>query len=177
MLEKLHSRLTFANVVSLIALFVALGGTSYAAVTLKKNSVKGKHIARNAITSPKVKNASLLAGDFAPGQLPRGERGDTGAQGPQGVQGPQGERGPEGAPGAARAYAFIDSDGTVLSPSKNISQANVRRPAAGNYCINLPISDTRPVATLNSAGSTTGNFIVSIGARGGDGAARRPGAA
>jgi hypothetical protein len=41
-LAGLRQRLTFANVVSLIALFVALGGSSYAAVTLKKNSVKGK---------------------------------------------------------------------------------------------------------------------------------------
>jgi hypothetical protein len=36
--RHVHGRLTFANVVSLIALFVALGGSSYAAVTLRKGS-------------------------------------------------------------------------------------------------------------------------------------------
>ena len=52
MLSKLHDRLTFANVVSLLALFVALGGTSVAAVSLTRNSVKGRHIASNAVTAP-----------------------------------------------------------------------------------------------------------------------------
>jgi len=45
--------------------FILLGGGAVAAVKLTRNSVKGKHIARNAITSPKVKNGSLLALDFA----------------------------------------------------------------------------------------------------------------
>jgi hypothetical protein len=48
-------------------LFVALGGSSYAAVTLRRNSVKGKHIAPNAVTSRKVKDRSLRAKDFATG--------------------------------------------------------------------------------------------------------------
>ena len=44
MLEKVRQRITFANVVSLLALFVALGGSSYAAVTLKRNSVLSMNI-------------------------------------------------------------------------------------------------------------------------------------
>ena len=39
-----RSHLSFANVISVIALFVALGGASYAAVTLPKNSVGAKQI-------------------------------------------------------------------------------------------------------------------------------------
>jgi hypothetical protein len=46
LLARLRTRLTFANVVSVIALFVALGGTSVAALTLSRNSVKSRHIAR-----------------------------------------------------------------------------------------------------------------------------------
>jgi len=111
-LVKLRSRLTYANVMATIAVFVALGGSSVAAISLKRNSVKGKHIATNAVTSPKVKNASLLARDFAPGQLPKGE------QGPQGSQGPPGERGPQGSGAVPIAYTrpvptlgdtFVDS--------------------------------------------------------------------
>lgn len=71
-----------ALVIACIALFVALGGTSYAAVQLKKNSVATKHIKNNAVTSAKVKNGSLLAKDFKTGQLPAGAKGDTGARGP-----------------------------------------------------------------------------------------------
>jgi hypothetical protein len=91
MLSKLRSELRSpspAFVLAALALFVALGGTSIAAVTLKRNAVKNRHIAKNAVTAPKVKNASLLSEDFAPGQLPTGEKGDPGAQGERGPQGP-----------------------------------------------------------------------------------------
>lgn len=85
---------------AIIALFVALGGTSYAAVNLPRNSVDSKQIARNAVNSAKVKNGSLKAKDFKKGQLPQGQKGDTGAQGPQGDQGPQGPQGEVGPAGA-----------------------------------------------------------------------------
>lgn len=63
-MQHRRTRLTFANVVSVIALFVAMGGTSFAAVALSRNSVRSAHIkngqvkradlARNAVTSHKV---------------------------------------------------------------------------------------------------------------------------
>jgi hypothetical protein len=110
MLATIRPRLTYANVMATIAAFVALGGSSYAALTLSENSVKSKHIVNgqvkrpdirnNAVTSAKVANATLLADDFAAGQLPAGERGPQGPQGPQGAQGPKGDPGSDGAPGA-----------------------------------------------------------------------------
>jgi hypothetical protein len=51
-------------VISLIALSVSMGGTSYAAVTLRANSVGTKQLKKNAVTSPKVANGSLLGADF-----------------------------------------------------------------------------------------------------------------
>ena len=72
-------------VVALAALFVALGGSSYAAITLKNNSVSSKHIkngqvkkpdlAASAVDASKVANGGLLAEDFAAGQLPAGAKG------------------------------------------------------------------------------------------------------
>jgi hypothetical protein len=66
-------------IVAIIALVVALGGTSYAALKLPKNSVGTRQIKGNAVTtaklkgssvtSGKVKNGSLAAADFKPGQL------------------------------------------------------------------------------------------------------------
>ena len=76
-MSKLRSRLTFANVVSMVALFVALGGSSYAAVT-----ITGKQIKDSSITTDDIKDRSLLNRDFKPGQLPRG---GSGPQGPAGV--------------------------------------------------------------------------------------------
>jgi len=50
-----------AFVISLVALFVALGGTSYAAIKLPKNSVGAKQLKKNAVTAPKIKNGAVTA--------------------------------------------------------------------------------------------------------------------
>ncbi len=86
MLSRLRGRLTYANVIATIALFAALGGTSYAALRLPKNSVGSKQIRKNAVTSAKVKAGSLLTSDFKASQR-RGLRGPAGAAGKQGGQG------------------------------------------------------------------------------------------
>jgi hypothetical protein len=70
-LTKLRSRLTYANAMSTIAVFVALGGGAYA-VTVPRNSVGTKQLKANAVTAAKVKNRSLLASDFKVGQLSLG---------------------------------------------------------------------------------------------------------
>jgi hypothetical protein len=67
-LAKLRARLTYANAMSTIAVFVALGGGAYA-VTVPRNSVGPKQLKANAVTGAKVKNRSLLAADFKRGQL------------------------------------------------------------------------------------------------------------
>jgi hypothetical protein len=51
--------LTYANVIATIALFVALGGASYAATNLPKNSVGTKQIKNGAITAAKVRNGAI----------------------------------------------------------------------------------------------------------------------
>ena len=78
-----------------VALFVALGGTAYAAIELERNDVKSKHIRDggvktqdlkdSAVTSPKVANGSLLGEDFAAGQLPQGPQGEPGEPGQNGA--------------------------------------------------------------------------------------------
>src|SRR5690348_7635233 len=74
-------RVSYAEVVATLALFIALGGASYAAVKIPKNSVGTKQLKKNAVNSSKVKNKSLLASDFKPGQIPRGPVGPTGSAG------------------------------------------------------------------------------------------------
>jgi hypothetical protein len=79
----------------MLALFVALSGTAYAA-SLPRNSVGTAQLKRNAVTSAKVKPFSLLASDFRRGQLPAGPQGPQGPQGPTGPRGPEGLHGVEG---------------------------------------------------------------------------------
>lgn len=79
---KLRSKLSFANTVSLIALFVALGGGAYAAsrvnssevsnnslksVDLKnKKAVKGVDVVNDSLTGADVKESSLSGVDKCP---------------------------------------------------------------------------------------------------------------
>jgi hypothetical protein len=86
-----------AMVVACIALAVALGPASYAAVSkVARNSVGTRELKNNAVNSSKVRDFTLRSWDFMRGDLPRGERGLTGPQGPAGPFGPAG---PQGVPG------------------------------------------------------------------------------
>jgi hypothetical protein len=161
-------------IISIVALFVALGGTSYAALTLPKNSVGSKQIKKNAVTGKKVRNGSLKAADFASGQLPAGPRGATGATGPTGAQ---------GLPGAAKAFARIDATGILIggaTQSKGITQTMIQHSAGasaaetagtGVYCLGgLGFTPTSASVSLDNTdampapGTVTGgslNFIPS----------------
>jgi hypothetical protein len=181
-MPRIRSGLSFANVVSLIALFVALGGTGYAAISLPKNSVTAKQIKKsavtnakiknNAVTSGKVKNGSLLAGDFKAGQVPAGARGPAGAAGaagptgPAGVDGTNGTNGTNGADGTAKAFARIDELGNLVggaSQAKGIEltmiQHDAGAPAAestgpGIYCLGgLGFTPTAASVSLDNTDS------------------------
>ena len=56
--------LSFANVISMIALFVALGGTGYAATQLAKNSVGAKQIKKNGVGAPEIKRNAVRASEI-----------------------------------------------------------------------------------------------------------------
>jgi hypothetical protein len=165
----LRHRPSPALVIACIALTIALGGTSYAAITLPRNSVGTAQLKTNAVNSAKVKNRSLRAIDFRRGQLPRGARGPQGAQGIQGIQGTQGaqgaqgiqglkgDKGDAGAPGSAVAYAFVKADGTLdTARSKNV--ASVTHPTTGAYCFDVTVPVVNAVA---STGHIGGQFDAS----------------
>jgi hypothetical protein len=67
--KHLKRHLSAANVISCIALFVALSGATYAATTAAKNSVKAKSIARGAVTTPKLRNSAVTAAKIANGAV------------------------------------------------------------------------------------------------------------
>ena len=164
----MHAKLrrpSHATVVAYLALFVALGGSSYAAVTLKRNSVRTKHIARGAVTSPKIRDSSLLARDFAAGQLPIGPKGDTGAKGDKGDKGDPGsvgQPGADGAPGTARAYGRVSgcvSAFCTITRNKDIAYAvNV---GSGRYCVGVNnITPADSVAIVSVASTNFGGGVV-----------------
>jgi hypothetical protein len=59
------------NPIAYLALFIALGGTSYAAVALPANSVGARQLRNGAVTNAKVKAHSLAASALASGVIPK----------------------------------------------------------------------------------------------------------
>ncbi len=124
-------RLSPATAIAVVALMVALGGTTYAVnalppnsvgnaqlrknsvgnAQLRKNSVGNAQLRKNSVTSAKVKNRSLLAVDFKPGQLNRLMPTSIGPTGPQGTSGADGATGPEGPVGDTGALGPAGAQG------------------------------------------------------------------
>ena len=75
-------RPSFPTVISVIALFVALGGTSYAVIKLPANSVGSREIKPNSVSGGDVRNGSIASKDLAVSA--RGLRGPRGPAGPAG---------------------------------------------------------------------------------------------
>lgn len=153
-LNRITRRLSYSNVIASLALFVALGGASYAAVALpansvgttqlKKSAVSAAKLKRNAVSSAKVKDGSLQRGDFASGTLLQGPQGLQGVQGPKGdpgQNGAPGAPGEKGEPGTARAFAFIDPTCVGVGFPCPITQAKnvvgARRVIGGVYCVEV----------------------------------------
>jgi hypothetical protein len=83
-MSRLKAWLSFPNAVALLALFVALGGSAYAAGVLPVNSVGTAQLKGGSVTSGKVKDGTLKAADIAKAQLDEGPRGSRGPAGPAG---------------------------------------------------------------------------------------------
>jgi hypothetical protein len=163
-----RSKLTYANVISTLCLFLLLGGgAAVAANRLAPKSVGTTQLKNAAVTGPKIKRASIeatkltqLAISTLQGQKgakgPKGAagaKGATGAKGERGAtgpQGPQGPTGPAGAPGNPGAFATV-----LHSPlgfqGTHPGFAAVERVGLGQYCL-TPLNGTsiaHPVASTD----------------------------
>jgi hypothetical protein len=109
-------RLTYSNVTATLALFVALGGSSYAAV-----KITGRDIADRSLTGRDIKKKSVPLNRLR-GTLPRGARGPKGDTGPQGPAGPVD---PSQFVSAAGLYEVAVGPGGWQSLTPNLKRSNV----------------------------------------------------
>jgi hypothetical protein len=65
MARRIRSSISFANVIAMLALFVALGGASYAAVALPANSVGSQQIRRGGVASSDIRNNNVASQDLS----------------------------------------------------------------------------------------------------------------
>lgn len=102
-MRGIRRHLSYANVMATVAVFIALGGSSYAALR-----ITGRDVRDGSLTGRDVKNHSIRSRDLAAGvvrqgaagaQGPVGAKGDLGAKGDAGPRGLTGARGPAGARG------------------------------------------------------------------------------
>jgi hypothetical protein len=156
MLHRLLNRLSYANVVATLALFIALGGTSYAALKLPKNSVGSTQIKTGAVHTGEIANRTIRLGDISLSAR-SSLRGQAGAQGPQG---------PAGA-AAVRHFAVVSAGGQFL---RGDAKSGGSAGAVGNYTIGFAesVSGCAYDATLGTAdGSTVPAGRITVNDHGG----------
>jgi hypothetical protein len=69
-MNRLRPRLTYANVVATLALFLVLtGGAAYAATRLAKNSVGSRQLKKNSVTGAKIKDGTITGAKIKLGTL------------------------------------------------------------------------------------------------------------
>jgi hypothetical protein len=165
------------NTIALLALFVALSGTTYAASTLlPKNSVGTAQLKNGAVTKKKINKKTLkqLKGNRGP-QGPAGPAGPQGPQGPQGAQGVQGIQGPQGPSDTSQAYTLGNLALGANSASKvTITSLTLTGPAF--YQVNAAGMVFRSVASAGALaaidialnGTELGGFYNQIGTESAD---------
>jgi hypothetical protein len=169
----------FANITSMLALFVALGGTSYAAATLPFNSVgKGQikssavgksEAAANSIGTSELRNSGVAAPDIrtsavGPSEV-RANAIDSDEIADKGIKSPDIADEAKAELTAANAVTFragAKGDGTgAVGNAKTIT-----RTGAGVYSVDLgkDVSACQVSATIAGAGATTGFVTITPGA-------------
>lgn len=118
-----RGRLSPALVISIIALFVALGGGAYAA-KVAKNSVSSAALKKNAVTETKIKAGAVTEAKLADGAATTAKLGT--------------------------AWARVNASGVIVA-SQNIT--GISKTLTGRYCVDVAFTPNAAVATARGDGS------------------------
>jgi hypothetical protein len=153
--KQIRKRLTYANVMSSIAVFLILGGATAiaakkigtgqlkaGAVTtgkIKKGAVKTGKLAKEAVKTAKIANSAVTSEKILNGTVTRDDIGV--------------------AKFIPRAYALVDNNGTV-SAAFTDGIPNATTPVTGTYCFDLAFAPIHAQATGEADGE--GNDLASV---------------
>jgi hypothetical protein len=169
-MQALRSKLTYANVISTLCLFLILGGSAYAATQLPKNSVGARQIKNGAISGAKIKKGSIeaikltaLAQSTLQGAKgPKGAKGATGAKGAKGDTGARGPTGLTGATGSSGAYATVLDSIPPAFQGTHPGFDGVEEAATGVYCLtpSAGTSIAHPLASSDWLDASGEGFFI-----------------
>jgi hypothetical protein len=169
MLSRIFDHLR-RNTVGYLALFAALGGTSYAAVKLAPGSVTTQALANGAVTNAKLAHSSvgsanlrkhsLTAADFKAGVLAL----NGGRRGSRGPAGPAGAKGAAGKDGSASVVMAARETGNVTAPhgaATDVPLADASWTQGGND-VNLLMGSMQIGIPSSCTGSFGNSLVLSV---------------
>ena len=139
--------LTYSNVMASAAVFIALGGSSYAAV-----KITGDDVRNGSLTGKDVRDGSLRAADLRTGVLKAGPEGAKGDPGAPGERGPKGDKGDKGDPGDGGRWLLIDENGDIAEQSGGFTR--VSKPGINGQ------PATNPNIYVDTGGSLVGKGLT-----------------
>lgn len=154
--------------VALLALFVALGGTGYAAgggFSGDGSGLRAEAAARRGVRRG-ARRVQRGPRGFTGARGPAGPQGTAGSTGAAGQRGAPGATGPQGPAGTAKAFASIASTGRVRAGHAfAITDANVSIRSRGYYCLDLSgvgitTANAVPIASVDYSDDNTSSGDV-----------------
>lgn len=132
-------RLSYANVMATVAVFIALGGGAYAALSLPAGSVTSKQIAKNAVRAKQIKKRAVRKKEVARNAIRSRKIKD----------------------GKVKVFDLADgsvtslklADAAVTSPK--LEDGSVQTPKLADESVTAPKLGTVDFATVEGAGSTS----------------------
>jgi len=167
-MSRIRSHVSYANVMATVAIFVALGGTSYAVTQLPRNSVGTNQIRTGAVGQSEIRKSAVRSKqvkDRAIGLQDVSLAARSSLRGQPGPTGPTGPTGPAGPPTAT--YGVVaESDGDYVRSRATSNTGAGHTTNTGLYTIgfNLDVSNCLVAATVAGVDTqpTNGEIVATV---------------
>ena len=168
MVLTMSRHVTHSNLMATAAVFIALGGTSYAAARLARDSVGSKQIRTGAVGASEIRRGAVSSRDIRNGSVRVRDLSSTTRDALRGPTGPIGPIGPAG-PASAPYFASVDATGHTTA-----GNATGNRFTSGTNAYRLAFSRSldgcAATATLATAApegeADTGGGYATVGRQG-----------
>jgi len=164
--KQIRKRLTYANVMSSIAVFLVIGGGA-AFAALGKNTVGTKQLKKNAVTTAKIKKEAVASGKIKNNAVVTGKIANDSVTGDKVNESTLGEvpnatHAVTAGTAAPRAYARVlngaGGGGVDEARSKGVTDAGVTVVGGSVYCFELGFTPANIQATVDWIGGGANTF-------------------